>query len=164
MIFIALQHCFSASQHRLKPLLIIIGQRKFVGNASPVLHPSSVRLKVSFVNDVKPVAVAKFIKPRLIGIMRSPDGVYIVAFHCDNIIFNHGGIKGASVVAIELVTIDALKDNALAVNLHDVIAELKFPEANIYRHDFAEVARAVFNAQNHSIKIGLLGTPKLYAF
>ena len=63
-------------------------------------------------------------------------------------------------VAVELVTVDALEHNALPVDLHQSVAQAELTEANAYAHDLLQAARRVAHANQKMIEHRTLCAPQ----
>ena len=63
-------------------------------------------------------------------------------------------------VAVELVTVDALEHNALPVDLHQSVAQAELTEANAYAYDLLQRPRRVAHANQKMIEHRTLCAPQ----
>ena len=63
-------------------------------------------------------------------------------------------------VAVELVTVDALEHNALPVDLHQSVAQAELTEANAYAYDLLQAARRVAHTNQKMIEHRTLCAPQ----
>ena len=163
MILVALEHGFRAVEDDILPLLMVIRQRILDDVLLAVAHPAAVRLKVRLVDDVEAVAVAEFVDIARVRIMRAAQCIDIVLLHHDDILLNLRRICRTAAVAVELVAVRALEDDALAVELHDRAVHAEFTEADVLRDDFEQMALCILDGDDGTIEVRLLRTPELDA-
>ena len=65
-------------------------------------------------------------------------------------------------VAVELVTVDALEHNALPVDLHQSVAQAELTEANAYAHDLLQRPRRVAHTNQKMIEERILCAPQVH--
>ena len=93
--------------------------------------------------------------------MRRAQRVDVIALHRDDVLLDFFRVDGAAAIAIELMTVHALEDDALAVDLHQAIFHFEFAEADVLRDDLDERARRIADFEQCAIEIRMLGAPEL---
>src|SRR2546423_15618207 len=108
MIFIAFNHPHGAIQMRGCPIEI--------SSEAAVAKSHAMTLDISFVNEIEPVAVTKIIPGRLVRVMRAAHGIDVELFH--PLYISLHALDGDCLAAIgfELVPVDALDENPLAID------------------------------------------------
>ena len=81
-------------------------------------------------------------------------------FQRDEILLKERRIHRPPMVAVELVTVDALEHNALPVDLHQSVAQAERTEANAYAHDLLQAARRVAHTNQKMIEHRTLCVPQ----
>ena len=65
-------------------------------------------------------------------------------------------------VAVELVTVDALEHNALPIDLHHSVAQAELTEANAYAYDLLQRPRRVAHTNQKMIEERILCAPQVH--
>ena len=81
----------------------------------PGQSPGAVSLHVGLVDHIQAVAVAEGVERRIVGVVAGTDGVDVMALHGDDVALKLCMIRHASGAGVEVVAVDALEDDALAV-------------------------------------------------
>ena len=72
-------------------------------------------LHVGLVDEVQAVTVAEGIEGGVVGVVAGADGVDVVALHGDDVALELRAVRYAPGAGVEVVAVDAFKDDALAV-------------------------------------------------
>ena len=145
VVLVALKHGFRAVEDDILPLLVVIRQRLLDDVALAVAHPGAVRLEVRLIDDVKTVAVAELVDVARVRVMRAAQRIDVVLLHDDDVLLDLRRICRAAAVAVKLVAVRALEDDALAVELHEPIVHAELAEADVLRDDLEQMARFILD-------------------
>ena len=110
-----------------------------------VLLPGAMGLKIRLVNHIEAIAVTELIDITAVGIMRAAQGVDILLLHRDDILLKLRRIHGPPAIAVKLMAVHALKDNALAVDFHEAVFQFELTEAHIVGNDLLQIVRVIIN-------------------
>ena len=86
MVFVSLIHGIRPVQHHIEPFRFIVGNHKRLVQRFPHIVPGSMRLQIHFIDQIKPVFIAKPVKHGTVGIMTGTDRVDVIPFHCRQIL------------------------------------------------------------------------------
>ena len=121
MAAVAQHHALGPVDHGVAPLLAV---------ARDVFAPDAMAFHIAFVHHVKAHLVAQLIKIGIVRIMARADSVYVGLLHQRQIANVRLFGNGPSVVGIEIVSVDALEDHLLPVDIQNVSANLHALEAD----------------------------------
>jgi hypothetical protein len=141
---------------RVGGVLAPVAETKAVGLESVFVVGLEAYLKVALVDYPETVLVAEIKKVGVRGIVASPDGVDIVLLHEEDILEHRLVIQSTAKFGVELVAVDSLEEDSLAVDLDNAV-ECDGAEADTKRHALtadARVEETVVQARN-------LGSPRL---
>ena len=122
--------------------------------------PAAMGLHVGLVHNIEAVTIAQLIQRRLVGIMRSADRVDVVPLHGDDVPLQLLPVRHAAGRGTEIVAIDALEDDALPVQAHEPVLQLKAPEAHPLADDLGRRAVGVHHMQGQLIEVRRLCAPQ----
>ena len=128
-----------------------------------IFLPAAMRLHVRLVDDIEAINVGEVVDAALVRVMRRAQRIDVVALHRDDVFLDLARVDGAAAVAVELVAVDALEDDALAIDLHDAAVHPELAETNVLRDDLDELARRVAYREERAVEIRMLGIPELRA-
>src|SRR4030042_3286031 len=86
MIFVPLYHSLHSVEVYSSPFLL-------VSQSDILLVSNTMRFNISFIHKKKSIFITHIIPELLLGIMRSPDSIYIIALHNSDILENCGFIN-----------------------------------------------------------------------
>ena len=159
MVFVPLQHRLGAGKHILPPLRAGTGQRPFVRTVRAQLLPCAVGLQIRLPDDVQAVFIAELQKIGVIRVVAGAHGVDVVGLqilHIPQHLFPADGAAGA---AAPLVAVDALEHDALAVQKHLAVFQLKLTQADFQAGALHQSALAQ-QGDFCLVQVRLLGTPQ----
>ena len=161
MVLVALEHGIRAVDERGLPFVVIVRHDEVGWHMDAVLLPAAVRLHVRLVNDIESIDVSELIDAALVRVVRRAQRIDVIALHRDDVLLDLFRVDGTAAIAIELMTVHALEDDALAVDLHQAIFHFEFAEADVLRDDLDERARRIADFEQCAIEIRMLGAPEL---
>jgi len=129
VVFVALEHVARAEKARPLPLRLV--SRKGAGDIFLIAAlPGAVRFDVRLIDQIDTVFVAQPVPERAVRVVRGAHGVEVVRLQeadiPEHILFRHG----AAPAGVPLVAVDALENDAPAVQVHDAVNKLKAPDAD----------------------------------
>ena len=113
----------------------------------------AVRFHVGLVHDVKAEGVAKQIEFGAVGVVRGADGIDVQLLHQAKIEEHILARDGRARAAVELVAVDALELDGLAVDAKDLAVDRNLAEADLLGNDLP------VRADGEGIERGILGRP-----
>lgn len=122
-----------------------------------------MRLEVRLIDDVEAVAVAEFVDVARVRVMRAAQRIDVVLLHDDDILLDLRRICRAAAVAVKLVAVRALEDDALAVELHEPIVHAELAEADVLRDDLKQMALFILDRDDGAVEIRSFCAPELDA-
>ena len=151
MIFVALDHAPDAVQVRVGEILAP-GERLIV-------KTHAVAFDVRLIHQINPVTVTQVIPCGLVRIMTAPVGVHVELFHALDVALHAFHRDGLAAIRIKLMAVDALDEEAPAVDEQIAIANLDLAETDIDRNDFERFARAVLEREQQPVEVGMFRRP-----
>ncbi len=164
MVLVPLQHIFSPAEHSLLPLWMAVRQSVLINEVTAVPHPAAVGLQIGFINHVDAINIAQLIDAAAIWIMAAAYSIDIMLLHGNDILLDDLAVAGTAAVAVKLMAVYALKDNTLAVKLHNVAIHAELSKAHILWHNLYDVPSLILYSQYQTVEIRSLGTPEGYIF
>ena len=165
MIFIPLIHGIYPIQHHgipLRPIARHDGLHRQDSSRSGI--PGAVRFQIALVDHVQTQSVAQVINPGIVRIVAGADRVDVVLFHGHQILPKLRLVWHTARARAEFMTVYALEHNALPVQLHQAVRNLKAAEAHLYGNHLLEPSLPVAHLQHQLVQIRLLRTPQQRLF
>ena len=159
VVFVPFQHRFGASKHIFPPLRAGTGQRPFVRAVRTQLLPCAVGLQIRLPDDVQAVFIAELQKIRVIRVVAGAHGVDVVGLEVLYIPQHLFPADRAPGAAAPLVAVDALEHDALAVQKHLAVFQLKFAQTDFQAGALHESALAQ-QGDFCLVQVRLLGAPQ----
>ena len=147
------------TQHHA-PCPVLNGLLEFGVVAGAVLAAHAVALDIGFVHHIEAQLVAKLIEYLGVGVVARTNGVDIGAFHHVEILIISLAGHCPAVVGVKVMPVDALDNDALAVDEQHVAFYLYLFEADADALR-AECFSAAFEGNYELVEIRLLGRPAL---
>ena len=151
MVLVALDHADGAVHVGVGPVRVL-GQGLLA-----VAH--AVALDVGLVDQVEAVAVAQVIPGRLVRIMAGAHGVDVVLLHHQDVLDHALDRDRLAAVGIDLVAVDALEEDALAVDEQVAVPDLDLAEADVDRDDLQDRSARVLEREEQLVEVRRLGRP-----
>ena len=148
MVLVALDHADSPGHERRQPERVV---RQAAADA--------VRFQVRLVDQVDPVTVTELVPLGVVGVVTGADGVDVVALHQLDVLHHPFGRHVLPGVRIELVPIDAVKADRLAVQQEAAVPDLDLAEADARALGFNQSAAGVFERQHERVEVRSLRRP-----
>ena len=161
MVLVPLLHGTAAIQDQLQPLGPVVGHGQ--AGIMTIAGPGAVALDVRLVNDVQAVAVAQLVEVAVVGVVAGAHGVDVHALHVPHVPLHQLAGHHAAAVAVELMPVHAVEDDALAVEAHDPVDHLEGAEAHLRPADLADQPRPVGQGDGQLIQHGRLHRPQGHA-
>ena len=159
VVFVPFQHGFGAGKHILPPLRACTGQRPLVRAVRAQLLPCAVGLQIGLPDDIQAVFIAKLQKIRVVGVVAGAHGVDVVGLQVLYIPHHLLPADGAAGAAAPLVAIDTLEHDALAVQKHLAVFQLKFAQTDFQAGALHQSTLAQ-QGDFCLVQVRLLGTPQ----
>ena len=159
VVFVPLQHGFGAGQHVFPPLRAGTGQRPFIRTVRAQLLPCAVGFQIGLPDDIQAVFIAQGQEIGVVGVVAGAHGVDVVGFqvfHVPQHLFPADRAPGA---AAPLVAVHALEHDALAVQKHLAVFQLKFAQTDFQAGALHESALAQ-QSNLGLVQVRLLGAPQ----
>ena len=158
VVLVPLQHGTAAVDGHFMPFGLVAGH-------DPVMHgrPGAVGLDIGFVDDVQAVLVAQAVELRRVGVVAGTHGVDVHGLHVADVAQHQLAGHHAAAVAVKLMAVHAVEDDALAVQAHDLVDHLELAEAHHRAADLGHAAHIVGQGDGQLIEVGFLGAPELRA-
>ena len=159
VVFVPFQHGFGAGKHILPPLRARTGQRPFVRTVRTQFLPCAVALQIRLPDDIQAVFIAELQKIRVVRVVAGAHGVHVMGFqvlHIPQHLFPADGAAGA---AAPLVAVDTLEHDALAVQKHLAVFQLKPAQTDFHAGALHENALAQ-QGDFCFVQVRLFGTPQ----
>ena len=158
MVLVPLIHGIGAIQHAGFPLGTAAGDSP-ARLTSAQLLPGAVTFHIGLVDQVDAITVTEAIPEALIGVMAGADGIQVVPLHKADVPHHIFLGDGTATLAVELVTVDATEQDALAVDVHDAVLHLEGAEAHVHGNSFHDLAVLVQHMDVQLVQVGFLGAP-----
>ncbi len=159
MVVIAAQHAVDAVHARALPFGLAAGNG-VLGRLHVVRDPAAVRLQIGLVDQIDAVFVAQVVPVFLVRIMRSADGVDVVALAEHDVVDHVLPGDRASALRVEFVAVRALEHHAPAVKRHDAVLDAERAEADLLRDGFDGAAIRAGHADRQLIQRRFLRAPR----
>ena len=93
-------------------------------------HAAAVRFEIGFIHDVKPKLRRDFVKGRMVGVMRTANGVEAALLDEPQLVFDAFDGDGSAVFRVVFVTVDALDINRRTVDKKPVVLNRRVHHAD----------------------------------
>ena len=161
MVLVALIAGVDAVEHHALPLFVVARHRILIRILLRAQQlPRAVRFEVILRDDIQAQLVAQVIQPGVIGIMARAYGVDVVALHDQQVALHLIAGNRTAGFSTEVMAVSALEDDALAVEVHDAVDQLKAAEAHTLMSDFDQLI-AIHDSNLKGIEVRLLAAPEL---
>ena len=161
VILVSFVHAFRAVKNHFPVLFSVARDGKLrIQSVADEVVPHAVCLQIRLINDIQSEQIAQAVKLRPVRIMARSDRVDVIAFHCDEILPNDLLTDHASALRTEFMAVDALKYNALTIEIHDAVADLKAAESHLLCDNLALCAECVEDFDPKIVEMRCLGAPQ----
>ena len=160
MVLVTLEHAPRTVQDHF-PIFRAVAGNRIGQRIDPFLDgiPNPMRFQIGLVNEIEAVFVAQAVEMSRIRIMAGPDSIDIIALHREYVPPRHFLRHNPAAAAVKLMPVHALEHDPLSVEMHDVIDQLKAPEADFLRHSLSPFSVRPVYFKDEPVEIRILGAP-----
>ena len=165
VVLIALEDGIDAVEQDGLPVHALAGEEVLLRPVPMHDHiPYAVGFHVVFVDDIQAQLIGDGIQAGSVGIMAGADGVDVVALHGDQIAADLPLRHSAPGLRAVVVPVDALEDDAPAVEMHDAVDQLEPAEADLLADEFVFASICADEREFEVVQVGLLCAPEVGMF
>ena len=159
VVFVPLQHGFGTGKHIFPPLRACTGQGPPVGAVCAQFLPCAVALQIGLPDDIQAVFIAELQETGVVRVVAGAHGVDVVGleiFHIPQHFFPADSTPG---LAAPLVAVDTLEHDALAVQKHLAVFQLKLAQTDFQSGTLHE-STLVQQGNFCLVQVRLFGAPQ----
>jgi len=95
----------------------------------------AVTLEIAFIEDPETKLISEIVEPRIVDVVRCPDGIYIVSFHQKQISFKKLVRHSSAIIWVVLMSVHAPDDDGIAVDSQETIFDFYLAKTDALSYD-----------------------------